>query len=296
MFALLLAMAVPVDPALEELVALDVRVASVGDRLARSGGCDGVLSGPGWVLQDIAQYDPKLRRSARNTLQLGDRPTVVAMLPGSAAAKAGLRVGDQIETVGTQAVSPTVQRGSAYQRLGRVEDWIEDGLRSGEVTVRVRRSGFSNPVRLAAEPGCPSRFQMQPGRQINAEADGRYVQVTGALVELTRNDDELALVLAHELAHNILGHRVRLKSSGVSRGLFAGFRKSGKLTRQAELEADRMAFTLMARAGYDVRVAPEFWKRMERKSGPSFLSDGTHPSWRERIRLAEQSIAEVRPE
>lgn len=290
LLALLLTAAAPAGQVeeLRALVAIDTRVAAIGDRLARSGPCRDVLSSPGWVLQDIAQYSAGLRPAARQALQLGELPTVVAMLP---AQSASLRVGDEVVSVNGQGIAAKAR---GYRRVEQVEGLVEQALASGPVDLVVRREGREVPVRIAPVPGCRSRFQLLTGRGLNAKADGRYVQVTGELVEFVRNDDELALVMAHELAHNILRHKDRLDAAGVSRGLFAGFGKNRGRIRETELEADRLALYLMARAGYDVTVAPAFWERFGRKTVPGFLSDGTHPDARERVRRAEAEIARIR--
>jgi hypothetical protein len=292
LLALLLAAAAPAGQAeeLRALVALDTRVAAIGDRLARGGLCRDVLSSPGWVLQDVAQYSAELRPAARQALKLGELPSVAALLPGSAAS-GSLQVGDEIAAVNGQGIAAKAR---GYRRVEQVEALVEQALAVGPVELMVRRQGREVPVRIAPVPGCRSRFQLLTGRGLNAKADGRYVQVTGELVEFVRNDDELALVIAHELAHNILRHKDRLDAAGVSRGLFAGFGKNRTRIRETELEADRLALYLMARAGYDVTVAPGFWDRFGRKTVPGFLSDGTHPGARERVRRAEAEIARIR--
>jgi len=290
--AFLLAAVAPAEvQAVRDLVTLDVKVASLGDRLARSGLCDARLSGPGWVLQDLSQYDRSLRLAARNALGLGELPTIVAVVAGSAAQKAGLRAGDQVESIAGQSVPAG---GNGYARLQRIDDLVEQALSRGPLALQVRRHGKPVSVAVIPEEGCASRFQLLPGPGLNAKADGRYVQVSGGLVEFVSNDDELALVIAHELAHNILGHRARLDAAGVSRGLLAGFGKNRSRIRETELEADRLALYLMARAGYDPSVAPAFWQRFGRKLVPGFLSDGTHPGTAERVRRAEAEISRIR--
>jgi predicted Zn-dependent protease len=55
-------------------------------------------------------------------------------------------------------------------------------------------------------------------------------------------------------------------------------------SRTHELEADELGLYFMAMAGYDPRVAPDFWKRMDARSGarpPEFLS--THPDPSNRV-------------
>lgn len=277
--------------AVRDLAALDVRVAQIGERLASSGLCPTGSRGPGWVVQDLAQYNGALRPAARQALGLGELPTIVGVVPGSAADRSGLRAGDQLERVGASAVSAG---GEGYARLQQVEDWVDQGLARGGVAMRLRRGGAAVELTLRPEPGCGSRFQLLPGAGLNAKADGRYVQVSGGLVEFVGSDDELALVIAHELAHNILGHRARLDAAGTSRGLFAGFGKNRTRIRETELEADRFALYLMARAGYDPAIAPAFWARFGRKLVPGFLSDGTHPGTAERVRRAEAEIARIR--
>lgn len=293
LLAFLIAAATPDVESLKALAALDVRVATIGDRLARGGLCQAVLSSPGWVVQDVAQYDRRLRPAATEALRLGAAPTIVAVLPGGGAARAGLRAGDELLTIGEKAV-PVASDNKGYARLAQVEQWVEHDLRRGKLSLTFRRAGVSQNVELIAEPGCASRFQLMPGAKLNATADGTYVQVSGALVEFVRGDDELALIIAHELAHNILGHRAKLDAAGVSRGLLAGIGKNRTRIRETELEADRHALHLMARAGYDITVAPAFWERFGRRTDAGFLSDGTHAGWRERVTRSRAEVARIK--
>ena len=68
-----------------------------------------------------------------------------------------------------------------------------------------------------------------------------------------------------------------------------------KFSRDQELEADQLGLIFMAIAGYDPREAPEFWKRMEAKSGggspPEFLS--THPGPGRRIDQLNKQMPEA---
>ena len=133
-----------------------------------------------------------------------------------------------------------------------------------------------------------------PGKRLNASADGTYVQLTTAVIDFVRNDDELALVIAHELSHNILKHREKLDAQGVSRGLFRSFGKNPGRIRATENEADRLALRLMHKAGFDIAVAPAFWDRFGRETSHGIFSDGTHASRKERVAIAEAEIAAIR--
>jgi predicted Zn-dependent protease len=137
------------------------------------------------------------------------------------------------------------------------------------------------------------------------------------LIQAVRpTDDELAVVMGHEIAHALLSHQAEGASTSVLTGLgmsavcvatpslCAG--AAGQLTgaiaelgilmphgRSQETEADEVGLRLSAQAGYDPRAAVKLWQKMAQAGGanvPEFLS--THPSPENRqahlAQLAEQ--------
>ena len=141
--------------------------------------------------------------------------------------------------------------------------------------------------------GCATRFQLVPSRRLNALADGRYVQVTTAITEYVADDEELAAVLAHEFAHNVLRHRARLDAQEVARGFFGNFGRNARLIRTTETEADQLSVYLLERAGFDPEAPVRFWSRFGRR-GLNFLGSPTHPNWRRRIEMFQAEIAAIR--
>ena len=106
------------------------------------------------------------------------------------------------------------------------------------------------------------RNRLARSRQVNAFANGRYVVMTTAMLDFLRSDDELAVVLGHELSHNILRHPALLDEQGVpKKGLMRSFGKNASRVWKTEAEADRFGIRLMAAAGYDVQAAIPFWRR-----------------------------------
>lgn len=290
-FALMLAAAAPsVDSAsLKALGAADARLVAIGRRLARGGAglCAGTVSNPGWTIEDAEQYAPELRDEVRAALGLGRNPTIVAVEPGSAAARAGVQVGDELVSVGGHSL-PAASGGAARVRQAA----IEMALAHGATQLTVIRNGRPVLVQITPEPGCSSEFLIGRDHGLRAaSSDGLRVTVSAEIVDFAASDDELALVLAHEFAHNILGH-----NKGYPPQRIAGADRSGKGTRNHEREADRWALYLMARAGYDMSVAPGFWRRWGPKTGFGLLSDGSHPDWRDRATRAEAEIARIRTE
>ena len=125
---------------------------------------------------------------------------------------------------------------------------------------------------------------------------GKIFVFTGIL-PITQNDDGLAAVLGHELAHQFARHSAermsRMAILFLARFLLSFVTDTSLLfnqvilqlgvlnphSRTCESEADYIGLLFMAKACYDPEQAIEFWKRMKRKDHgaiPEFLS--THPS------------------
>lgn len=289
--------ATPVDAEramLAGLQAVDARVTGIGHRLAVAGMAHCMADArplPGFLIHTLDQYDPGLRAAARAQFGLDAAPVVLAVAPGSAAERAGLRAGDALVSVEGKPTLSEPARKASFARSAAIEALIEQGIADGRLDLLL---AGGKVVSVAGDRGCPTRFQVVPGRALNASADGTYVQLSTGLVEFVRSDDELALVIAHELAHNILKHRDRLDAQGVSRGLFRAFGKNPGRIRATESEADRLALRLMHAAGYDIAVAPGFWDRFGRETDAGIFSDRTHASRKERVAAAEAEIAAIR--
>ena len=133
------------------------------------------------------------------------------------------------------------------------------------------------------------------------------------LYEFCQSDDEIACILGHETGHVLGRHaaerysrnlatEVAVDAAAISSrnalaaaalGLGAQFGLVLPFSRDQEAEADMIGIELMHAAGYDVRQAIPFWRRMETSGGsrpPEFFS--THPGPETRIALLRQHINE----
>jgi metalloprotease len=137
---------------------------------------------------------------------------------------------------------------------------------------------------------------------INAGAagGGEFVITTGLLQKA--NDEQLRGILAHEIAHDDLGHPVKMQlvETGVSLGAallekvfpgssavapIAGTLIASNYSRPQEFAADEHGVTILRRAGYskEVMIRALSWiMQLQGNSGGGFLS--THPATDERIR------------
>ncbi|MFN3620728.1 M48 family metalloprotease [Sphingorhabdus sp.] len=267
------------------LVKQDLRLAIVGHRLASANApfCARKNRNPGWVLHDKSQYpDHAIAQAA-----FGFRAPVAVsvVVPGGAAEALGIKPGDGIMAVNGVNLSASnfVQNERASARLEKLQDMLADVLdTTGTADIMLTTANGPKWVTLAPPAICASRFWLDTKSKLDAGADGASVRVTEGLMAFTANDEsQLAAVVAHEMSHNLLGHRQRLAANG----------NSNKLILETEVEADRLTVWLMANAGYDTAAALRFIERYGRNTGLGVLSVGTHLRWKNRRRVMQQEIA-----
>ncbi len=149
---------------------------------------------------------------------------------------------------------------------------------------------------------------------------GRIVFYTGIL-DISSSDDEIAVIMGHEIAHAVAGHgNERMTQATFAQGItsVAGFlamtdtapglgkaillQSVGigsqlgmlKFGRTHESESDEMGLIFMNKAGYDPYSAVTFWTKMSEQGGqkpPEILS--THPSDGRRIEDIQQKLIEM---
>jgi len=174
------------------------------------------------------------------------------------------------------------------------------------VEVYLKKNGMSSRYE-----GFKWEFNLVDDPAVNAWCmpGGKVVFYTGIL-PYTKNEEGLAVVMGHEIAHAVARHgNERMSQSMIvefggvtldaltttkpeaAKALFMTAYGVGSnlgslaYSRKHESEADKLGLVFMAMAGYNPTAAPEFWKRMAQSGGqkpPQLLS--THPSDETRIR------------
>lgn len=143
--------------------------------------------------------------------------------------------------------------------------------------------------------------------EVNAFAlPGGKIGVYRGLLEVAQNQDQLATVIGHEIAHVLARHSAERVSTALATqtglavvgatgavspqtlgllGLGAQVGIELPFSRTQETESDMLGLDLMARAGFDPRASVELWQRMAKAGGgkkpPELLS--THPADSTRI-------------
>lgn len=246
---------------LDALTAMDRRVAEVAWRLALANEalCPIVRPSAGWSLHAANQYGPALREQAERRFGLaGDLPGLLAAPAGSPAALSGLAEGDVITTVNGAALSAGAASSSGrFDGLQGNLDVLDQAATQGPMALTVRRYGHERTVTVHPVPACAYTTQIETSEALTGRSDGRRIIISSGLAGLSRNDDELAFFLAHELAHAVLEHRTSPGLSGRrgSENSLISLRRGR--SSSAEADADTLGLYLLARAGYAPQAAVE---------------------------------------
>jgi predicted Zn-dependent protease len=162
---------------------------------------------------------------------------------------------------------------------------------AGKALCRQIQRGFVLPSAGPTDLACPVNVAVMPDGVVNAWADGERVMITSAMVDQCRSDDELALVIGHEMSHNILQHRRRLAAAGVEMGLLPVSKAGSAAMRRTEEEADRLAVRMAGAAGYDLAQVVPFVRRLLATTGLSEHAATTHPASLRRLALLDAAVA-----
>ncbi|HEX4695928.1 M48 family metallopeptidase [Sphingomonas sp.] len=263
------------------LLADDTAVATVGYRLATANVdlCVEHMVESGMLIETLAQYGSDYRAAAADILKLTERPTIALVVPGSPAERAELQPGDAlIEADGAPfAETPPTIAGGTFTAVEAAMTALDSALADGTARLTVVRAGERRTIDVIGTPACKARFQLIPGDDPDAVANGTWVQLSTRMAGFAKTPDQLAAILGHELAHNALGHR----------------KSRAAIQRAQELQADRLMPYLMARAGYDPAAAVGVWASFKRRHLGGLIQDATHPSWSERLRAVEAEVARI---
>ena len=244
---------------------------------------------------------------AREGVEVGERSVFADMVSA-----------EQVEQQASLQYQQTLKAAAEHSALGPADN----------AQVRRLRAIAQKIIPLAGEWNERARqwkweVNLIGSNQINAFCmpGGKIVFYTGILKTLQLSDDEVAMVMGHEIAHALREHaRERMGKSTVTTGAarLGGALLSGwlgidprltdtmaqqganllslKFGREDESEADLVGMELAARAGFDPRAGVTLWEKMSAASKgapPQWLS--THPSGNTRIADIEANLPKVMP-
>ena len=219
---------------------------------------------------------------------------------------------EQLENAATQQYSELLADAHAKGTLAQTSDSQLKRLRSIAGRLVPQTAQWNDRARQ-----WQWEVNLLNSKQLNAFCmpGGKIAFYTGILEQLKLNDDEVAMIMGHEMAHALREHaRARIaKSEGTGQLLSLGARLFGlgqigdvaanvgtqlltlRYSRDDETDADLVGLELAARAGYNPQAAVSLWEKMAQAGGgaggPSFLS--SHPSGPQRIQQLQANVPKV---
>lgn len=266
----------------------------------------------GATMASSGYFDKDLDEAAQSLFGLDGKVKALFVASGSPAERAGLKAGDRVLSLND---APIADEGpNAYKEAETaLKNAAKDGM---PVRLTIARGGKREKLEIMPVKACPyNSSQIVNNNAPNAFTNGKVTFVTTGLLDLVKTEEELALVVAHELAHNAMGHIDAKKTNlmigaavdGAMRallgpfGMIYGLVSPGKLimgglhSQDFEREADYVSMYAMELAGYDISAVPGFWRKMAAYN-PETIKDshwGTHPASPERMLLLEETASEI---
>lgn len=250
-----------------------------------------------------AGFKADMRAAWERVAGASDQVKILALSKGSPAEMAGLLPGDQILAI-DGATTP-----SGWEGVNFVMERVK-ARESKVVSMEMRRGEETRSIAVTPVKTCSFPVFLSQAEVVNAFADGERVAVTTGMMRFVASDDELALVVGHEMAHNTLDQRTKSLGNrfvgallGATLQVLLGVPGAGQAgaemgqfaySQEFESEADYVGVYYAARAGYDIKGAADLWRRMAVANPKAIgLAGSTHPSTAKRFLAIEAASREV---
>ncbi|HID93717.1 MAG TPA: PDZ domain-containing protein, partial [bacterium (Candidatus Stahlbacteria)] len=248
---------------------------------------------------------------------------VIVVVKNSPAEKAGIQPGDVILSVEKNRIRSVSSLTRALRKMKIGETVNFEILRSGsyqDIAIQAEEAPIVVPVTVGSMPKRVS-FTMVDAQEVNAAAGRDTIFVSYGLLNFVKSEDEIAAVLAHELAHAVRGHLLKMQggqilsviaaiglgiaaetaSPGSGEGVMRGVGAIGDVfnasySRNLEREADYFGTKFVYYAGYDVDVCATIHERFAVEIPQSMIKNylSTHPASPERMLRIKKIIKELK--
>lgn len=304
------------EAALEEWIRKEDRLHRIANNLMVASALlceDDVVPYVGTYIRD-AESLGTLEDEVRDYWGWDEHPVVRYVAPDSPADRAGLQQNDFVISVNDVSINKRLKKEREEGRIINRYDlfnelYLESLKKSKTISLGLLRGSQEVAVSMRPEgETCSYGVELLDMNEMNAFADGDRVLVSRGLMRYV-DDNDLAMVLAHEMAHNMTGHIV-VKQATAAVGLVldlgvmaltGNYFSSGTaigdqiFSESMEEEADRVGLYLMANADLDYRSAVNIWRRLSLEV-PSIIHGSffqTHPTSPERLILAQKAADDI---
>lgn len=254
----------------------------------------------------------KVARFFPTKLNLGSKVSIINIVKNSPAEKSGLQIGDKILQIGDYEFP---EGKKALKKISKNFSKIE---KKELHKIKIERNGEIKTFEFKKDKICDYPIILTQDNIVNAFADGKQVIMTQGIVDYTKDNNEIALIIGHEVAHNDRGHIDAKKKNTLvlgsvgfildimtiyySGGTAGGNAENTEMWSQIGSEAFSVEFEKDAdyggvyyavRAGYDVSNANEFWERMGAANPKSIAFNSSHPATAERYLQIRKTVDEI---
>jgi len=254
----------------------------------------------------------KIAKFFPSKINLGSQVSIINIVKNSPADKAGLALGDII----LEVEGYTFPEGrNALKKISKHFKNIEEKKIK---KIKIDRNGEILTFDINQTKICNYPIIFTQDKIVNAYADGKSIIMTQGMVDYAKDDNEIAMVIAHELAHNDRGHLDAMKKNTLIMGsigfvldlmtiYYSGGTAGGdaqntemwsKIGRNAysvefEKDADYGGVYYAYRAGYDISQVKNFWERIGSENPKQIAISSTHPATSERYLQIDKTVKEI---
>lgn len=243
---------------------------------------------------------------AAQSLGYGERLQVTGVLPGSGATKSGVQRGDLLLAVADKPLQqgPAAER-QAASLLGPLM------TKRAPVKLTMMRNKTLQNITVPLTLACAFSIELGNADNVNTYADGRRVMITRGMMHFATSDEELAYLIAKEMAHNSLGHAIRQRMAATIGSVIdklmraqpdititAGTGGIRPYPQELDAAADNLALHMLVRAGYSIDNYAVFWQRLATQYPASVLNAYTalHPATAYRMTMINKAVRTLNTE
>lgn len=259
----------------------------------------------GLMLGNNDFFGREFRDAAASVYGFTDMIRVLHVVPGSPVEAAAIQANDMPVSVNGWLVPV------GAEAMQGVHNKLTEAAAEGKPVALVMQRGTERrETQIQPVKACDYAVTLSNEDAINAYADGSKVVITRGMMRFAKDDVELSLVVAHELAHNAMSHRTAQTTNYVlgsifdilaaaygvnTQGAFGNIAASA-YSQDFEAEADYVGLYMMATAGLEIQNAPNFWRRMAAAHPNSIGRNhaSSHPSTPHRFISLEEAVKEIK--
>ena len=168
--------------------------------------CENTINSLGVMFNAYVSSD-KYSEVEKEVYEIDDRLLLTYVIPSSSAFKSGLRSNDEIVSIND--IKATIDKEKFHKELEKLR------AKSDSLKVVYKRQGEERVATFDPDLICNYPILLVQNDSVNAFANGSQIGITTGMIRFAEEDEQLGLVIAHELGHNIMDHISKLRTNSL---------------------------------------------------------------------------------